>query len=117
MSELDEIKNRIHNRKGRSKEVNVDVVEVDKKYSKPSKLYKISMCCLILMAMFLSVAIYARKDEEGIILKDKFGININFSTFNKNLNIDNKIYDLYTNNSFYRIMFKLKNVKLKRVKE
>ena len=86
MSELDEIKNRIHNRKGRSKEVNVDVVEVDKKYSKPSKLYKISMCCLILMAMFLSVAIYARKDEEGIILKDKFGININFSTFNKTLN-------------------------------
>lgn len=86
MNELDEIKNRIHNRKGKSRDVNVELVEVEKKYSKPSKFYKISMCCLVIMAMFLSVAIYARKDENGKFLKDKLGININFASFNKTLN-------------------------------
>ena len=52
MSELDKIKNRIQNRRNSSQEVeivDVDVVSVQKKYSKPSKLYKISMFVLVIL--------------------------------------------------------------------
>ena len=86
MSELDKIKSRIQNRKGRSKEVNIDVEQIERKYSKPSKIYKFSMCFLVIAALFLSIAIYARKDEEGKFLKDNLGINVNFASFNKILN-------------------------------
>ena len=86
MKELEKIKNRIHSRRGSSQEVIIDVEEVERKYSKPSKLYKFSMFILVIMAMFLSVAVYAKKDENGNFLKEHLGININFSAFNKTLN-------------------------------
>ena len=86
MKELDEIKNRIQNRRGSSQEVVIDVEEVEKKYSKPSKIYKISMFVLVVMAMFLSVAVYAKKDENGKFLEEKLGVNINFASFNKVMN-------------------------------
>lgn len=89
MSELDKIKNRIQNRRNNSQEVDVvdvDVISVQKKYSKPSKLYKISMFILVILALFLSVAVYAKKDEKGKFLKESLGININFTSFNKTMN-------------------------------
>ncbi len=89
MSELDKIKNRIQNRRNSSQEVDVvdvDVVSVQKKYSKPSKLYKISMFVLVILALFLSVAVYAKKDEKGKFLKNSLGINVNFASFNKTMN-------------------------------
>lgn len=88
MNELDKIKNRIHNRRNSSQEVdvNVDVMSVEKKYSKPSKLYKVSMFVLGVLALFLSIAVYAKKDENGKFLKDKLGINVNFASFNKTIN-------------------------------
>lgn len=84
MDEIEKIKNRIQNRKVKSKEI--DIIEHENIYSKPSKLYKASMSLLIIMVLFLSVAIYARKDENGKFLQDKLGININFASFNKTLN-------------------------------
>lgn len=86
MQELEEIKNRIQNRRNYSKEVDVNITEMEKKYSKPSKLYKISMFSLIVMALFLSVAVYAKKDENGKFLENSLGINVNFSSFNKIMN-------------------------------
>lgn len=86
MEELEKIKNRIHNRRNNSNEVDVSVIEMEKAFSKPSKLYKIAMFSLILMAMFLSVAVYAKKDENGKFLNEHFGINVNFTSFNKTMN-------------------------------
>ena len=85
MEELEKIKNRIQNRRNCSKEVDVEVVEMERMYSKPSRLYKITMFTLVVMAIFLSVAVYAKKDENGKFLKDTFGVNINFASFNKTL--------------------------------
>ena len=95
MKELDEIKNRIQNRRNNSKEVDLEVIDVEKVYTKPSKVYKYSMFILIIMAMFLSVALYAKKDENGNFLKNTFGININFTSFNKTMNqlLDFRIVD------------------------
>lgn len=86
MSELERIKNRIQNKRGRSKEVDIDVSEVARAYSRPSKLYKLSMSLLVILALFLSVAIYAKKDEQGKFIEEKLGVNINFASFNKTLN-------------------------------
>lgn len=95
MKELDKIKNRIQNRRNGSQEVIIDVENIEKKYSKPSKFYKVSMFILIIMAMFLSVAIYAKKDENGKFLKDNLGINVNFASFNKTINklLDFRVVD------------------------
>jgi len=86
MKEIEEIKNRIQNRRGSSQEVVIDVEEVEKKYSKPSKLYKFAMFFMVIMALFLSIGVYAKKDENGNFLKEKLGINVNFISFNKTMN-------------------------------
>ena len=46
MEELEKIKNRIHSRRNYSNEVDVNVIEMEKAYSKPSKLYKLTMDCI-----------------------------------------------------------------------
>ena len=86
MSELDKIKNRIQNRKGKSKDLNININEISKVYSRPSNLYKLSMSLLVILALFLSIAIYAKKDEQGSFIEEKLGININFASFNKVIN-------------------------------
>ena len=95
MDELDKIKNRIQNRRNSSKEVDIDVIEINKVYDNPSKLYKYSMFILIVLALFLSVALYAKKDENGKFLKTNFGVNVNFSSFNKTINklLDFRVVD------------------------
>ena len=95
MDELDKIKNRIQNRRNSSKEVDIDVIEINKVYTNPSKLYKYSMFILIVLALFLSVALYAKKDENGNFLKTIFGVNVNFSSFNKTINklLDFRVVD------------------------
>jgi len=102
MEELEKIKNRIQNRRNSSKEVDVEVIEMERLYTKPSKFYKVVMFTLIIMALFLSVAVYAKKDENGNFLKDKFGINVNFTSFNKTMNklINFRVFDtVITNDS------------------
>ena len=86
MDELEKIKNRIQNRRNTSKEVDVEAIDIERKYSKPSKLYKTSMFCLVVMALFLSLAVYAKKDQNGRFIKDAFGIDVNFTSFNKAMN-------------------------------
>lgn len=86
MKELEEIKSRIQNRRNCSKELDVEIIEYEKKYAKPSKFYKISMFCLMAMFLFLSVAVYAKKDENGKFLRDNLGIDVNFASFNKTMN-------------------------------
>lgn len=95
MKELEKIKNRIQNRRNNSKEVDVEFMEIERTYSKPSKIYKCSMFILLIMALFLSVALYAKKDENGKFLKSQFGIDINFASFNKTINnlLDFRVID------------------------
>lgn len=99
MEKIDEIRNRIQNRRGSNKDVAVDIEEFEKKHAKPSKLYKMSMLILVIMAMFLSVAVYAKKDENGDFLQEKLGINVNFISFNKFINnlLDFRTVDKITN--------------------
>jgi hypothetical protein len=49
--------------------------------------------------LFLSFAVYAKKDENGKFLKEKFNVNINFVSFNKLMNklINFRIVDSITN--------------------
>jgi hypothetical protein len=86
MDNFDDIKNRIQDRRHSSKLVNNKIVELEKKYSKPSKLYKMVMSFLFIMALFLSFALYAKKDESGSFIKETLGIEINFTSFNKYIN-------------------------------
>jgi murein DD-endopeptidase MepM/ murein hydrolase activator NlpD len=99
LKELDEIKNRIQNRRSYSRSVNVEVMDVEQKYSKPSKIYKLSMSILIVLALFLSVAVYAKKDENGKFVNETFGININFASFNKTMNelLNFRVVDVMVN--------------------
>ncbi len=97
MEELEKIKDRIHGRRNNSNVVDISVKEIENTYSKPSKLYKLVMFTLVLMALFLSVAVYAKKDENGKFLSERFGININFASFNKTMN---KLINFRAVNSF-----------------
>ena len=96
MEELEKIKDRIHSRRNNSNVVDISVKKIENTYSKPSKLYKLVMFTLVLMALFLSVAVYAKKDENGKFLSERFGININFASFNKTMN---KLIDFRAVNS------------------
>ena len=113
MDELEKIKNRIQNRRNTSKEVDVEVIEMERKYSKPSKLYKASMFCLVVIALFLSLAVYAKKDENGKFIKDTLGININTGTKSFTINTERELTSEYfsftTTDDEYHILKKIRN--------
>ena len=93
MSEIDKIKRRINKRK-----VKVDINNEVKDLSnngKSSSLFKVLMGIMTVYALFMSVAIYAKKDENAIALNKVLNTNINFTSFNKSLNklLDFRIID------------------------
>lgn len=93
MSEIDKIKRRINKRK-----VKVDINNEVKDLSnngKSSSLFKVLMGIMTVYALFVSVAIYAKKDENAIALNKVLNTNINFTSFNKSLNklLDFRIID------------------------
>jgi len=84
MSEIEKIKRRINKRKTVI-DINNEVKTLEQN-SKSSKLFKLIMSFLGLYALFMSFAIYARKDENATIINSVFNTNINFSDFNRGLN-------------------------------
>lgn len=100
MSEIDKIKRRINKRKVKI-DINDEVKDLSSN-SKSSNLFKILMGIMTVYALFMSVAIYAKKDENAVALNKVLNTNINFSSFNKSLNkllnfriIDNSNEDIH----------------------
>lgn len=83
MKEIDKITNRINKRKKRV-DINAEIKEFD--HNKSSNLYKVLMGIMTVYTIFMSFAIYARKDENATLINNVFNSDINFSSFNKVLN-------------------------------
>lgn len=83
MRELDQIRSRIKKRKSKLK-LDKEVCELDN--TKTSNLFKILTSIMTIYILFVSIAIYAKKDQDAIILNKVLDTNINFRDFNKTLN-------------------------------
>lgn len=83
MKEINKITNRINKRKKRV-DINAEIKEFD--HNKSSNLYKVLMGIMTVYTIFMSFAIYARKDENATLINNVFNSDINFSSFNKVLN-------------------------------
>lgn len=83
MEKIEKIKRRINGRKNLI-DINKELKVLDK--NKTSNSFKILMSFMSLLAIFLSFAIYAKKDESAIAINSIFNSNINFSSFNRTLN-------------------------------
>lgn len=86
MDDLDTIKKRIE-----------ETGRVKKKSRHP--LYKIMMSLLIVLSITLGCLIYARIDENGLIINQVFNTNVNFTNFNQKIN---KILDRMFNFNIYK---------------
>lgn len=84
MNEIERIKKRINKRKNK---INInDEVKGLEENNKGSKLFRVLMSIMGVYALFMSFAIYAKKDESGSVINNVFNTNINFTNFNKGLN-------------------------------
>jgi len=81
MNKIDEIKK---NLKKRKKKINIEdeVSKLDKK----SNLYRFLMMVMSIYLVFVSFAVYAKKDENAVVLNSLFNTNINFRDFNSKIN-------------------------------
>ena len=87
MRELKKINNRINKRKNKS---NFNVKEKEQ-----GSLYKVVTSIMTVYVLFMSFAIYAKKDENASVFNNIFNTEINFKSFNKTLNklIDLRVID------------------------
>ena len=83
MKELEQIKARIKRRKSK---INLNIGASSTEESKTTNLFKIVTSIMTIYVLFMSIAIYAKKDQDAIILNEIFDTNINFRKFNKTLN-------------------------------
>lgn len=83
MNEIEKIKRRIDKRKHHIR-IDDEVKVMDK--ANKSNLFKIVMSIMTLYVLFMSFAIYARKDESGTMINSIFNTNVNFTKFNNTLN-------------------------------
>lgn len=82
MANIDEIVDRIKNR-------NSLISNEEEKNIKKEHHYGMN-CSLILLSLFsliLGILIYAKKDENGSFLKEKFDIDVNFSEINDSIEV------------------------------
>ena len=82
MNKIEREKKRIDKRK--KCVIDVEVKALGK--NEAGALYKGVMTFFTLCALFLSFAIYAKKDENATLFNSVFDTNINFKSFNKGLN-------------------------------
>lgn len=89
MNKIDKIKKNLAKRK------KIDILEDAKKLNNKSNLYRISMIVMTIYAIFVSFAVYAKKDENAVIFNSIFKTNIDFTDFNSKLNnlLDLRILD------------------------
>ena len=83
MNEIDKIKKRINKRK---EKININSEVRILEENKGNKVFKILMGIMAVYALFMSFAIYAKKDENAVVLNNVFNTKVNFSNFNKTLN-------------------------------
>lgn len=81
MKELDKIKQRINKRKKRN-----GLNKEETAINKSSKWFNVITSIMTIYVLFMSFAIYAKKDQDATILNDVFNTNINFKKFNSTLN-------------------------------
>ena len=74
---------------------------INKKESKSTLLSFLSLI-MLLISFVLGGMIYMKKDENGTFLKENFGLNVNFKTFNNRVNI--------IINDLFKFEFEEKNV-------
>jgi hypothetical protein len=79
VNEIDKIKKNLSKRK---KSLNNEAKNINKK----SGFYRVIMTIMTIYALAMSFVIYAKKDENAIILNSIFKTDINFSTFNSKIN-------------------------------
>lgn len=84
MSEIEKIKRRINKRKVKV-DINSEIKSLDTN-TKSSGLYKVLMGLMTVFALFMSFALYAKKDASATYFNSIFNTNINFASFNKTLN-------------------------------
>ncbi len=83
MKKIDKIINRINRRK-KNVDINAEVKSIGE--HKSNGLYKVLMGIMTVYALFMSFAIYARKDENAVLVNNIFNTDINFTSFNRTLN-------------------------------
>ena len=88
MNEIEKIKHRIKKRKQKV-DINYDIKKVESK--KSTTLFKVIMATMSVYALFMSFALYAKKDESATFLNSVFNTEINFKGFNRTLN---KLFNL-----------------------
>lgn len=88
MNEIEKIKQRIKKRKQKV-DINYDIKKVESK--KSTTLFKVIMATMSVYALFMSFALYAKKDESATFLNSVFNTEINFKGFNRTLN---KLFNL-----------------------
>lgn len=99
MKELEKIKQRISKRK-KKMSLNQEVSEMERK--KTSSLFRCITAVMTVYVLFMSFAIYAKKDQDAVIFNNIFNTNVSFVDFNKALNkllnlriIDNKDSEIH----------------------
>ena len=83
MNQIEKIKRRIEKRKP---VMGIDIEARSIENGNSGKLFKLFMGLMTIYALFISLAIYARKDEQATFINSVFNTNINFTNFNKTLN-------------------------------
>ena len=83
MNRVERINRKINKRKYKHNLVG-EIKELETE--KSSKWFKALMGIMAIYAIFISVAIYAKKDENATALNSLFNNNINFNSLNKTLN-------------------------------
>ena len=84
MTNIEKIRKRIEKRK-RKVDLFQEVKSLENK-NKSNNLYKIMMGIMTVFALFMSFAIYAKKDSNGVYINSILNTNFNFTSFNKSLN-------------------------------
>lgn len=84
MNDIEKIKRRIEKRKGKIN-IHEEAKQLNNK-SESSKIFKCLMGIMTIYVLFMSFAIYAKKDQNGTFLNEIFNTNMNFTNFNKTLN-------------------------------
>lgn len=83
MKEIEKIKSRIEKRKIKD---NIACEMKRLESNKNSKLYNICMGIMTVYVLFMSFALYAKKDNNAVLMNSIFDTNVNFTKFNATLN-------------------------------
>lgn len=90
MNRIDKIKKNFYRKRKMS--LKEEAIRVNDNHG----IYKISMILMTIYAVFISFAVYAKKDESALLINSVFNTNIDFKSFNSKMNdfLDLRIFHL-----------------------